>query len=74
MYDEHAKELTNIENIMADTTDGKITANATNNFTLCEDISMAILKDQGLLNDEIVESRLEEILQQVNQYQNCAPS
>ena len=74
MYDEHTKELTNIENVMADTTDGEITASTTNNFTLCEDISTAILKDQGLLNDEIVKSRLEEVLQYVKQYQNCAPS
>ena len=59
---------------MADTTDGEIIASATNNFTLCEDTSTAILKDQGLLNDEIVKSRLEEILQYVNRYQNCAPS
>ena len=73
MYDEHAKELTNIENVMADTTDGEITATATNNFTICEDISTAILNDQGLLNDEIVKTRLEEILQYVNRYQNCAP-
>ena len=57
MYNEHTEELTNIENVVADPTDGEITASATNNFTLCEDISTAILKDQRLLNDEIVKSR-----------------
>ena len=59
---------------MADTTDGETNASTTNNFTLCEDISTAILNDQGLLNDEIVKSTLEGFRQYVKQYQNCAPA
>ena len=74
MYDEHTKELMNTENVTADTTGGEITSSTTNNFTLCDEIITATLKEQGLLNDELVKSRLEEVLQYVKKYSKSALS
>ena len=68
MYDEYTKELMNNLNIMAHTTDGEIGKNTINNITLSEDISRATWKKRGLLNDETVKSRLEEVFQYVKPY------
>lgn len=70
MYDVHTKELINNENGMADTTNVKITTSPTNSITFCEDISRAIQIEPGLLNDEIVKNRLEEILQYMKSIRN----
>ena len=64
----------NNENVVANTTDGEITTSTTSNITLCENISRSIRNKQFHLNDETVQSRLEEISEYMKQYSKSALS